>query len=376
MSATGALSAMKILLGLCGVGLGHATRAKVVIHHLARQGHRVLVAAAGQTYPFLELLRTSEGATPFDLAPLVGFGMHCEAGALDLRGSVELNARSLPDMLAKNAEAWEVADRFTPDVVITDFDSFAWSFARSRGLPLLSLDNGQIVRCCAIDPFVSSRDPVGFRFLSRFNSLIVPDADHYIVTSFFFPPPRPEFASSVTLVPAILRPEVVQLLRDPPRTRDHVLVYKTASLDDETFMNALACVPMQRFIVYGLRTEHSMPPNVERRAFSEAAFIRDLATARAIISNGGMSMLGEAIAFRKPVLAVPVRGQYEQEINAAYLEHLGLGASSPTLEPAELTGFLERVPQYEARLRGLPDHDRNARLYASLDALFPPARTT
>ena len=362
---------MKILIGLCGEGLGHATRTKVVVSHLVARGHDVLIGAAGQAFTFLERFRASAGAPRFELVKLVGLGMRCSEGGLDLHGSVELNARCLPDMLTENAKAWAVADRFAPDAVITDFDSFAWFFARSRGLSLLSLDNGQVVRCCAIDPAVQARDPVGYLFLTRFNSLIVPDADHYVVTSFFFPPVHPELADHVTLVPAILRGEVVRSLDQwYPSESDHVLVYKTASLDDDAFVGALARLPMQRFVTYGLKAERNLPPNIEARAFDEETFIRDLASARAVVGNGGMSLLGEAIAFQKPVLAVPVRGQYEQEINCAYLERLGLGATAPTLDPAMLTEFLHRLPSYAERLATIA-HDRNARLYAALDGLFP-----
>lgn len=40
---------MRLLYGLCGEGMDHATRSKVSIEHLKRRGHEVLISASGQT---------------------------------------------------------------------------------------------------------------------------------------------------------------------------------------------------------------------------------------------------------------------------------------------------------------------------------------
>lgn len=366
---------MRILYGVCGEGLGHATRTKVVLAHLARRGHEVFVGAAAQAYTFLERFQRSPGAPPFTLVRLVGLTFACRDGGIDLHGTLETNARALPSMLADNARSWDAARLFEPEAAITDFDSFAWSFGRAHGLPVLSLDNGQVVRCCAIDPAVERAVGPGLQLLATANTMIVPDADHYVVTSFFFPPVRRAYHGRVTMIPALLRPEVLAALDAPPAHADHVLVYKTASLDDGSILGALASSSAQRFVIYGLRDPaQALPPNVVARPFDEAAFIDDLRSARAVVGNGGMSMLGEAVAFRRPVLAVPVRGQYEQEVNAAHLARLGLGASAPTLDAATLERFLVAIPRYQAALERVPPHDRNARLYSALDALLPESR--
>ena len=38
------------------------------------------------------------------------------------------------------------------------------------------------------------------------------------------------------------------------------------------------------------------------------------------MTNGGLSLIHEAIYLQKPILSVPVRHQFEQEMNARYLE--------------------------------------------------------
>ncbi len=44
---------MRILYGVNGEGLGHATRSRVVIRHLLSAGHEVKAAASGRAFPYL-----------------------------------------------------------------------------------------------------------------------------------------------------------------------------------------------------------------------------------------------------------------------------------------------------------------------------------
>ena len=368
---------MRILYGVCGEGMGHATRTKVVVRHLVRRGHEVLVAASDQAFRFLSRSLSLPLSLPGDaggvrVIPIVGLGMRCAGGAMDLRATIEENARRLPQMMLVNAGAWLEAEAFAPDVVVTDYDSFATLFANARGLPVMSIDNAHVLLRCHHDPRIFASYADGVQALATFSELKTLPCSHYIVTSFFFPPLRPEHARSTTLVQPILREEVLTELALPRAEADHVLTYKTASLDDGAFVSALGSLPRQRFLVYGCAPDVRLPPNAIAKPFDEAEFIKDVATARAVVGNGGMSLLGEALSFGKPVYAVPVRGQFEQHLNACYLANLGYGVASDHMDPALLAAFVEGAPLYAAAVRRRPPHDGNAALYAALDALLPP----
>ena len=45
--------AVKILYGVVGEGMGHATRSRVVIEHLATKGHEVKIVVSGRAHRFL-----------------------------------------------------------------------------------------------------------------------------------------------------------------------------------------------------------------------------------------------------------------------------------------------------------------------------------
>ena len=105
--------------------------------------------------------------------------------------------------------------------------------------------------------------------------------------------------------------------------------------------------------VYGLRrdlTEDLVDGSVTYRPFGEARFIEDLRTSRAVVAGGGFTLLSEAVYLRKPVLSVPVERQFEQVLNALYLQELGYGTHARRLDEPTLGAFLARIPEHERAL--------------------------
>ncbi len=58
--------------------------------------------------------------------------------------------------------------------------------------------------------------------------------------------------------------------------------------------------------------------NLELRPRSNEGFIEALRTARGVVAGGGFSLLSEAVYLGKPILSIPLRGQFEQTMNARY----------------------------------------------------------
>ena len=369
---------MRILYDLCGEGMGHATRSKVVIEHLKRRGHEVLVTAPGRAYDYL-----APSCGSGEIISIVGLNLRCEDGKTSWMGTIEQNAQRLPAILTENARAWELAKAFRPNAVIGDFNCFGSLFALSHHLPFVSVDNHQVLPRCEHDWNLFRPHEGGFKALELVVRGTAPRAEHCIVTSFFHAPVKPEFRATTTLVPPILRPEVLRAISHQPRKerptgraissrrdREHVLVYKTHSLDDGSLLAPLGEVREQTFVVYGTKDRAQAPPNVVLRPFSEGQFITDLASAKAVVCNAGMSLLGEALAFGKPIYTVPVRDQYEQVMNGIYVAACGYGVTADSINPTQLRAFLSEAPRFRAAVAASPQHDGNARLYTTLDRLF------
>jgi uncharacterized protein (TIGR00661 family) len=168
----------------------------------------------------------------------------------------------------------------------------------------------------------------------------VAGAFHYHITTFFYPP---VIRDRTTLHPPILRPEI---LAARPERGDHLLVYQTST--SNTALPEILARSGRECRIYGLRrdlTEEVREGQLRYRPFSEAGFIEDLRTAGGVIASAGFTLMGEAVYLHRPMLAVPVRRQVEQVLNARYL-------AAEELTDTRLGAFLERLPQLEQKLTG------------------------
>ena len=46
---------------------------------------------------------------------------------------------------------------------------------------------------------------------------------------------------------------------------------------------------------------------------------------KAIITNGGFTVISEALYLKKPIFSIPIKNQFEQALNAKFVEKLGAG---------------------------------------------------
>lgn len=358
---------MRILYGVTGEGMGHATRSKVVREHLVQQGHEVKIVVSNRAHAFL--------AKAFeDVVEIKGLTIRYVEGRMDRDGTFARNLLAAPGLLAENVTAYyeKVVD-FEPDLVFSDFDSFAYLFAKRHGLPIVSIDNQHIISRCKHDDDVKQGSKIDYQLTKAFIRAKLPGCDHYIVTTFFEPPIRKRFRDTTTLVPPILRQAILEA-KKTARTGDHVLVYQT-SASSKLLLDALNEVRDHRFFVYGMRRKdqksEALPDRVGNcfiKDFSEEGFVHDLATSQAVVCNGGLSLIGEALYLGKPIFSIPVKNQFEQVMNARYLEKLGYGLGSDTIDATLLKLFLREREKYAARV-GKFSQRANERLFATVDGL-------
>jgi uncharacterized protein (TIGR00661 family) len=351
---------MRILYGVVGEGMGHATRSKVVCEHLIDRGHQVKIVVSGRAHSLL--------AKSFDdVVEIRGLTIRYVDNRMDQSGTLARNVLAAPGMLAANVSAYfgKVA-RFGTQAVISDFDSFAYLFARRHGLPILSIDNQQVISRFRLGKFAKQGAKVDYQMTKAFVRAKLPGCDHYVVTTFFEPNVRKRFRKNTTLVPPILREPILEA-KKRVRPGPHVLVYQT-STSDTSLLEQLERVHEREFIVYGLR-KSGRRANCTLKEFSEKGFVEDLASARAVVSNGGLSLIGEALYLGKPIFSVPVRNQYEQILNARYLEHLGYGLEAPRVDADLLRLFLRETPKYAANV-AKHEQEGNRRLYKIVDRVL------
>ncbi|MGH2714009.1 MAG: glycosyltransferase family protein, partial [Thermoleophilaceae bacterium] len=329
---------MRILYGVNGEGMGHATRSEVVIGSLlARHDVRVVTSGAALRHLSGRLPRVKEV-----FGPTFAMGDGQIQRWHTVLQNVRLARRELPD----SVRLWvHSVDEWKPDVVISDFEPLSGVFARWTRTPLVAVDNINMIDRCRHDREIVGHEREDFLVARAVTRSMVPGALQYVVLTFFRPPIARQ---GTTLVPPIVRPEIASA---ESVEGDHLVVYSSG---EKRVLDALRSTGM-RCLVYGMRggpDEAVVDGNLEFRPPSNEGFVEALRTARGVVAGGGFSLMSEAVYLGKPLLAVPLRGQFEQLMNARYLERLGYGLCAPRVTKTVLAEFLERLPEFEHALAG------------------------
>ncbi|MBA2542832.1 MAG: teichoic acid biosynthesis protein [Deltaproteobacteria bacterium] len=351
---------MKVLYGVTGEGMGHAMRSRVILEHLLAADHDLEIIASGKAAEYL-------GKRFAGVSKIHGLHMVLEENRVRKGKTLWSNVlKGVMGVPGNIATYFAQVDKLEPDVVISDFESWTYLYGKSHRLPILSIDNMQVIHRCELPREIIEDNRVTFELTKAFIKAKLPGCDAYYITSFFQPPTR---KPDTYLFPPILRPEILDA---KAAQGDHLLVYQSGS---EALETALAKTGLECRI-YNMRPglkEEVVDGKLRFRPFSEAGFIEDLATSRAVIGAGGFTLMGEAVYLHKPMLSLPLEDQFEQMLNARYLEHEGYGMWSESFDdPTLIPRFLERVPECARKLAGY-SQDRNAQILAAVDEFLVKA---
>jgi uncharacterized protein (TIGR00661 family) len=345
---------MKILYGVPGEGMGHATRSKVVIDYLISKGHEVKIVASDRAYQFLDK------SFPGCAIEIKGFHFAYKNAEVSKSGTFMLILKSAAKNLAFNKTQKQLLEHnFKPDLVISDFESFSFVFAKLHKLPIISIDNMQVIDRCKLDIKIAKEERTNYLLAKGIVKFKVPRCHHYFITSFFDATVK---KANTTLVPPIIRKEIqeAKVVRGK-----HIIMYQTSSTV-KTVKKTLHQFPQEKFLVYGMNKDEQ-DKNITFKPFSEAGFIQDLASAKAVIANGGFSFISEAVYLKKPVYSFPINKQFEQWMNAAYIEKLGYGKHCNSLNSDDLKAFLGSIDAYERNLKQYKQ-DGNYVLFEALES--------
>jgi uncharacterized protein (TIGR00661 family) len=335
----------KILYGVSGQGFGHCMRSRVVMRHLVEQGHEVKVLTYGQA---VDVLRAD-----FDVVEIFGLRLAYHDNRVQYWPTILLNLTKIKDAWHSWRLVKKVITEFQPQMILTDYEPWSSLMGYFNHIPVLSVGNHHfITRTDSHDDNKKERDYLAVKFVNR---LMTPYADDYFVLAIT---EEKIIAPNTKLLPPIVDPLVLKLT---PVIGDYLLVYLTSAVP--AIIEVLRSLSEQKFVVYGFNRDEVID-NVTLKNFSREGFLEDMAGCRALIANAGFSAISEALYLRKPYLAVPVAGQYEQTINAVYLEKLGLGKNASVLDETVVKEFVVKLGEYQQTLdkRLVENNDRLLKL--------------
>ncbi len=332
----------KIVYGVSGEGSGHSSRAREMIQHLERLGHTIKVVSYDRGYNNLKF--------DFDVFETEGLHIASADNRVSKVKTFTGNLQRLPQGHKKlHTLRKSIFKQFQPDCVITDFEPMTAYLANHYNLPLITIDNQHRIRYMSYP--CPARLQTERRMTTNIIRAMVPRPDVSLVTTFYYG----EAKNNRTLFfPPILRAEVLSL---QPSPGGHILVYLTSGF--ESFLKILKTFNREQFLVYGYdRTDRD--GSLVYKNFSKAGFLKDLASCKAVMATAGFTLMTESFYLRKPYLALPMRGQFEQELNAFWMAKLNYGINLRRIRSEAVGNFLYRLADYEEKLNDYDAADNSA----------------
>ena len=347
--AAGSEGRKRIFYSVCGEGMGHAIRSSVILEHLTKK-YDVYIFSSERAYEFL--------SNKFDnVFEIGGFNTVYENNVVRTKKTFFKALKANPTNLKEGYNVlYKECKRIKPNIIISDFENYASMLSKLMNIPLISLDNIHMLTQCEYDyPPHHRADMLTAKAVTK--SYILRPKRH-IITAFFYPPLK--HPNMTALYPPVLREEIMKL---EPVEGDHVLVYQTA----ESSINLMEELKKldYKFIVYGFNKD-DVDENLTYRSFNEKQIFEDMRTAKAIIVNGGFTMISEAIYLKKPIYCTPAHKNFEQILNGFYVEKLGFGESHDDLDVNKIESFLDNLDKYQENLNKVEPWD-NTEILKDLD---------
>lgn len=320
-----------IYYGVQGEGLGHATRSKTIIEHLKKK-HRVIILCGGRAFQYLSKHFT-------DVVRITSPHIFYKGDKASSMKTFFLNLFKVPKFLSSYFTARKLSREIKPDIIITDFEPICSYFGMLHDIPVISIDNQHLMTKTM---FEMPDDKWWPKFSTKIIvKLMVWKENISLIISFFEPQ---SIDKGCHVVKPIIRKEIQTLKKS---YKDFIVVYQTSFTNTDLVPSLNSS--KEKFVVYGYPAP-GKNNNIRFAQFDEKQFFSDLSSCKAIISNGGQSLISEAIYLKKPILSVPVKNQFEQKINAYYIQKMGFGEMADKISPEAISRFMSNIDVYRKNL--------------------------
>ncbi len=335
---------MKFLFLVQGEGRGHMTQAITLSKILTLGGHEVVHTFIGKSkrrkipdYFFAQI----GSRTDTILSP--NFILDKENKSLNLFKSIVYNARFL-GLYKKSLDLINQKVKEThPDVFINFYDflgGFYFRLYNTKNLKHVCIGR-QFLSMHPDFPFEMGRNIEKRLFLM--NNWITSQKCHkYLALS--FRPYKPLHVKNMIVVPPLLKSGIDKSI---VISEEFLLAYMVNDGYAEDLISWHKNHPDMKIHCFWDRKnmpEKYMPhENLTFHQIDNALFTDLMSQCKGFISTAGFESVCEALYLQKPVLMIPVEGQYEQACNAIDGELAGAGIKGKSFD---LTQFMAFLPNY------------------------------
>jgi uncharacterized protein (TIGR00661 family) len=314
---------MKILYAIQGTGNGHLARATEIVPILKSMADTDVLVSGTQAdlkVPFRIDYRFS------GMSFIIG-----QRGGVDILKTVrEMSFNQfLKDVRNLQVEKY--------DLVISDFEPVSAWACKLRGKDCIGLSHQNAVLHHS-SPKPGFSDPVG-KFILK----------HYAPASFKYGFNFKPFS------PAIFPPVIRRYIRNAESTLGpHYTVYLPA-YSDQQILNVLSGIPGTEWQVFSKHSKTSyIAENIHFHPVSLDEFSKSFLSCTGLLCTAGFEGPAEAIYLGKKLCVIPMKKQYEQYCNAAYLKSMGIKVLDRFSDTApELSDWIQNSTALEIKFPDL-----------------------
>jgi uncharacterized protein (TIGR00661 family) len=330
---------MKILYSLSSDGLGHTNRSSVVIDYLLSKGYEIIICVGKKTKAYEFLKRRYPKQKIYAINKFRLIYKNNEVKEIH----TFLNLFTSKDYPLKNLDLFKtIICKEKPNLIISDFEPFSVQIGKLYEIPIIAINHQDILNRTDIEfKLESFKDYLLAKLISK---LVCPYADKYFIISFY----KSKIIKRKTKIfDPLLKNEI---LNYKPKNKDYIFVYYRFSKSQiNKIQSILEKLDNERFIFFGFNISKKYK-NIEFKKDNPNLY-KYLADSKAVICNGGHTLITEAIYYKKPIYSVPVKNQFEQISNSYYLEKLGFGEKHDSLNYDDLNKFLQNIKKYKKKLK-------------------------
>lgn len=284
---------MKILYAIQGTGNGHLSRARDIIPILQQKGALDILVSGTQ----------SDVSLPYPIK----YRFKGLSFVFGKKGGIDLIAtyrKSHLKQLYKEIKSLPVEDY---DLVISDFEPVSAWACRMRHKACIGLGH-QVAVINKKSPKPKKKDLVGKAVLNHY----APVTDAY---GFHFG------AYDKNIYTPVIRD---QIRNAQPENKGHYTVYLPA-YGDKRLLKVLGEIKQVQWQVFSKHTAKAYQvDNVAIMPINNDGFVSSLLGCTGILCGAGFETPAEALFLKKKLMAIPMKGQYEQQCNAAALKDMGV----------------------------------------------------
>lgn len=314
---------MKILYAIQGTGNGHLSRARDIIPILQEKGTLDILVSGTE----------ADVSLPYP----VKYKLKGLSFVFGKKGGIDLLATYRKGSLISLYKEIKQLPIEEYDLVINDFEPVSAWACKIKNKPCIGLSH-QAAVIHKKSPKAKKKDPVGKAILYNYAPVTESYGFHFgaYAKNIFTPVIRNQIRTAVA------------------ENKGHYTVYLPAYAD-KRIIKILNRVPGIRWEVFSKHSKKQYTEkNVHINPIDNEAFVNSLVGCTGILCGAGFETPAEALFLKKKLMVIPMKGQYEQQCNAASLEKMGIPVIK-SLKEKHLSTIIEWVTNKKSILVNYPN---------------------